>query len=128
VNVDRDLVGPNYEFGLRFQVSVPESRERFRELVELDGTKVKDRKPLDTGSVFAGLTGFDPEDRRPAVYFRHSKSGVWILVVGSKPLSKFNFWAVKTTACPEPFHALTLKPGEGTEWEWRYHRRHSAEW
>ncbi len=100
MNVDRDLVGPNYEFGLRFQVSAPESRERFRELVELDGTKVKDRKPLDTGSVFAGLTGFDSDDHRPAFQFRHSKSGLSVTVVGSKPLSKFNFWAVKTTTCP----------------------------
>jgi hypothetical protein len=41
-------------------------------------------------------------------------------VVGTEPLSKFNLWGVRSTLCPEPFHAPNLQPGEEKVWTWEY--------
>ncbi len=121
-NVDRDPVGPNYRFEFPFPVTADKPRERFAEVVAIDGQQLRFTKPLDKGSVFTGLTGFKPDT--PAGFtFRHAKSGLTVEATGTARLSKMNFWGVSTTICPEPYHPLELKPGVEARWVWRYEFR-----
>jgi hypothetical protein len=122
LNIDNDPIGPNYRFTLQFPVAAPEPKERFKELVELNGKELRFKKPLDTGSVFASLAGFD-RDCKAGFTLHHAKTEWALRVFGpapDQPLSKFNFWAVKTAACPEPFLSINLKPGKEVEWVWGY--------
>ena len=118
-NVDGDPVGPNYAIAFPFARPRTAPKERFAEVVELAGKELRFRKPLDTGSVYAGLTGFD-RAAKPAFTLRHAKSGVRVDVEGTAPLSKFMLWGMKTTLCPEPFHAFRIEPGQEATWAWEY--------
>lgn len=118
-NVDADPVGPNYRFEFPFVVKAPQPRERFAELVTLDGKKLSFRKPLDQGTVFATLTGHGPEQKAGFI-FRHAKSKLAVHVSGTAPLSKMNFWGMSRTICPEPFHEFKIPPGGEVTWRWRY--------
>ncbi|MBD3346924.1 MAG: hypothetical protein GF401_17865 [Chitinivibrionales bacterium] len=46
-------------------------------------------------------------------------SGASITVEGTKPPSKYNFYAEKTAVCPEPFVKFSVSPDESVHWETR---------
>lgn len=120
LNVDADPVGPNYEFAFPFPVTPKDAKERFPEVCEVGGNEVRFRRPLDQGSVWTELTGFDA-DTVPGYTFRHKPSGITLTVRGTGgPLKKYAFWGMKSTICPEPFLAVTLKPGDDKRWAWEY--------
>ncbi len=59
----------------------------------------------------------------PAPYsftVENRKTGAGVRVTGSKPVDTMIYWACPTTACPEPYIDISLKPGEATEWSISY--------
>lgn len=125
LNIDADPIGPNYKFRFHYPVAADGPKERFPELVELTGEELAFRKVIDRGSVFSELKGY-AADTPAGFTVRHAPSKVKLTVsslpgtAGAAKLSKYNFWAVKATACPEPFHRLDVKPGEAVSWGWSY--------
>lgn len=121
-NVDADPVGANYELEFPFAVKAAAPRERFNELVKIDGKKVTLAGTIDKGSIFAELGGFstDSVSRDAGVTMKHTPSGVIVRVTGDKPPSKYNLWGMKTTICPEPYIQIDLESGKKTVWTWKY--------
>jgi hypothetical protein len=39
---------------------------------------------------------------------------------GDRPLIKYSFWATRKAACPEPFMAINLDPGQQLKWNTQY--------
>lgn len=119
-NVDGKPVGSDYEFDFGFPVKA-DGKERFAEVVKLDGKAWRFTKPLDTGSVFAQLKEL-PKDHpaQPYVVMRHKSSKVSVTINGSEALARMNVWGMKTTICPEPFIDVNAKPGETVRWMWSY--------
>jgi hypothetical protein len=115
-NVDGDPVGPNYRLVFPFDPKAKDLRGRFGELVSLDGKELRFKDRLTNGFVMAGLTGFGPTDETSSFEMRHQPSGVTVRTAQSYPYSKLNVWGINTTICPEPFHQITLKPGEDHQW------------
>jgi hypothetical protein len=120
-NVDGDSVGPNYSFAFPFEPKAENLRGKFGDLVELKGKEFRFKDKLPSGDfVMAGLTGFDPKDKKQWFEMRHAPSGVRVKVEYDYPLAKFNVWGIKTTICPEPYMAIDLKPGEEAKWTITY--------
>jgi hypothetical protein len=121
-NVNGDAVGKNYELEFPFEPKAAAPKERFAELVKLDGKMLTLSGPLDKGSIYAELSGFskEPRSKDAAVTMKHTPTGVTVRVVGDQPPSKFNVWGIKTTLCPEPFLQFDLAPGKKTAWTWVY--------
>lgn len=119
-NVDGDPVGGNYEIEFGFEPKADAPKERFKELVKLDGKKLTLTGPLDKGSIFAGLTGFGTEAKDHRVTMRHTPTGVSVRATGDKPLSKVNVWGIGSTLCPEPFVQLEIEPSKKAVWSWTY--------
>ena len=72
-------------------------------------------------SVMYEFEGFDPKSVKQAGFtYKHGKSGMTVKATGDLPLSRFNVWAISTTACPEPFHQLSIEPGRKATWSWKY--------
>jgi len=121
-NVDGDAVGKNYELDFPFDVNVSTAKERFAELVQVEGKKLRFKDTLEKGSIHAELSGFSTAagSKDAAVTMRHVPSGVTVRVTGDRPPSKFNVWGMKTTLCPEPFLQFDLEPGKKVVWTWKY--------
>jgi hypothetical protein len=121
-NVDGDAVGKNYELEFPFTPKADAPRERFAELVKLDGKKLTLTGTIDHGSIYAELGGYSTADgsKDAAVTMRHTPTGVTVRVTSDKPPSKFNVWGMKTTICPEPFLQFDLEPGKKVAWTWKY--------
>jgi hypothetical protein len=120
-NVDGDTVGKNYELEFSFTPTADAPRERFREVVKLDGKRLAFTDSLAKGTIYAELGGYgttDPKENR--VSMRHLPSGVSVRATGDKPLKKFNVWGIGSTLCPEPFVQLDIEPGKRAVWSWTY--------
>ena len=119
-NVDGDAVGTNYSLGFPFEPKADKPKERFAELVKLKGKSLYFTGPLDTGTIYGGLVGFDSTAKTNGFTMIHWKSDVCVAVTGDKPLKQFNLWGTKTTLCPEPFIELKIEPGKSDGWKWTY--------
>ncbi|MBX9579206.1 MAG: hypothetical protein K2X87_02770 [Gemmataceae bacterium] len=118
-NVDGDPVGPNYAIRFGFAPKAPDPKERFAEVVKLDGNELRLAKSLSEGSIWSVLTGFgDGTDR--AFSMRHAPTGVRVDVSHDKPFDRFVVWGVGSCLCPEPFQTIKLAPGESAEWSIAY--------
>ena len=118
--MDNDAVGKNYELEFPFVPKADKPKERFAEVVKLDGKKLTFTGELDTGTIYSGVTGFDATIATAGVTMTHKPSGVSVRVTGDRPLKQFNVWGMKTTICPEPFIELKIEPGKSATWEWKY--------
>jgi len=120
-NVDADAVGKNYELEFGFEPKPAAPKERFAELVKLDGKRLTLTGPLDKGSIFAELGGHGTtEAAENRVTMKHLPSGVSVRVTGDKPLKKYNVWGIGSTLCPEPYLQLDIEPGKKVVWSWTY--------
>ncbi|MBX9625373.1 MAG: hypothetical protein K2X82_16320 [Gemmataceae bacterium] len=118
-NVDGDPVGPNYAIRFGFAPKAPDPKERFAEVVKLEGEELRLAKPLDSGSIWAVLTGHGEGTNR-AFGMRHLPTGVRVDVTHDTPFDRLVVWGMKTTICPEPFQTIKLAPGEVATWAIAY--------
>ena len=118
-NVDGDPVGPNYGITFEAAPKAAEPKERFAEVVTLDGKELRLAKSLDRGSIWSVLTGFGGGSNQRFV-LRHAPTGVRVRVSQTAPFDRFVVWGVKTCLCPEPFQTIKLGPGEETTWSVAY--------
>ena len=118
-NVDDDPVGPNYRVTLPAPPAARDESGRYKELVSVrDGKTLAFSGVLDTGYVYAILDG--QAGKTGPVVFSHAPSGLTMTAEADVPIEKVRFWATKRTVCPEPFVAVSLKPGETKSWAVRY--------
>jgi hypothetical protein len=112
--IDDEPVGISYR--LRFPFRAPE-KQPLKEVAEIDGQELRflhDLGPSDwLFTVLQGLRG-TPAD------FENRKTGAALRLKGDTAPSEFRFYAARTAACPEPFLALKLAPGEEKRWTVRY--------
>jgi hypothetical protein len=71
-------------------------------------------------SVFTELTGFGSTPEHYDIRVENRKAGTGVRIQGDRPLEKLVFWAIRTTACPEPYVKLRVEPGQEQAWTLRY--------
>jgi hypothetical protein len=119
--VDSDAVGPNYQIDFPFHTQPTREQALFKELIQLDGTRMGFKKELAKGeSYFAELQGHSKKVSDHQFAIRHKKSGVVIKCQGDMPLYKLNVWGMRNTICPEPYVQIQLKPSEKATWSLKY--------
>jgi len=65
-----------------------------------------------------GFSTTDPKDFDIRV--ENHKTGAGVRITGDRPLSRINFWSVRTTVCPEAYVEVKADPGEETTWRLTY--------
>ncbi len=121
-NVDGDGVGKNYRLDFPFAPKDIRVGENSSPAAEWAGRSLTFREPLDKGSIFYELGGFDPKpgSADAGVTMKHLPSGISVRVTGDKPPSRYNVWGIHSTLCPEPFVQLDIPPGKKATWSWKY--------
>jgi hypothetical protein len=91
-----------------FQQELAETRGK--ELVYL-----KELGPRQTAS--SELTGFtvDPKDYDIAV--ENKSTGAGVRQTADRPISRINYWSIRTTACPEAYISMSILPGKDFTWK-----------
>jgi len=50
----------------------------------------------------------------------NTKTGFGQRIRADQPLSRINFWSIRTNVSWEPYIAISLKPGESKKWTYTY--------
>jgi hypothetical protein len=115
---DKQPIGPDVV--VRFPFPVKAAAD-FHGLAETRGNELVYLKELPgRQSAQSELTGFgtDPKDYNIAV--ENVKTGAGVRQTSDRPVSRINFWSIRTTVCPEAYIHMNIAPGKEFTWKINY--------
>jgi len=116
--LDNAPTGPG--MAVRFPFS-PIAQQPLANGATIEGKQLLFPRVFETGeSVFSPLTGFSNASSEYDFVVENSATGVGVEQTGDLPLARVNFWAIRTTICPEAYLHLKIAPGETAHWTIRY--------
>ena len=116
--LDSQPSGP--DFSVRFPFEVKAVAD-LRGLAEVRGQELHYLQELTPrGTVHTELTGFGPSARDFDFRVENRKTGAGVHVTGDHPLSKIDFWSIRTTLCPEAYIEMKIEPGQESDWRLVY--------
>lgn len=71
-------------------------------------------------SAFSELTGYSGATKENDIRVENRKTGAGVEEIGDHPISKVNFWSIRTTLCPEVYTTLQIPPGKKAKWRITY--------
>jgi hypothetical protein len=87
----------------------------------VEGKKIVYDRELQTGQSASSLiTGYSSDATSYDFVVENRKTGVGVEQTGDQPISRINFWSIRTTICPEAYIHLKIAPGETARWTIRY--------
>lgn len=116
--LDGQPSGPGFVVRFRF---APRAVAPLKGLVEIRGNEIHYLRELKAGeSVLTLLEGFGRSSKDYDILIENRNTGAGVRVTGDHPLSKVQFWSIRTTLCPEPFIKLRVAPGKTAKWNSSY--------
>ena len=116
-SIDGTPYGPDYSVTFPFSADEPQSIKEG--LAFFRDNRIEVSKALGEESLWIRLRDAGTAADN-ACTIRNNKTGAAVSFQGDAPISEFRFWSVETAACPEPFIALKIEPGQAQEWTWDY--------
>ncbi|HUX27588.1 MAG TPA: hypothetical protein VMV39_02325 [Terracidiphilus sp.] len=87
----------------------------------IDGRQIIYNRELKTGETASGLiTGYSGDASSYDFVVENRRTGVGVEQTGDQPISRINFWSIRTTICPEAYLHFKIAPGETARWTIRY--------
>jgi hypothetical protein len=87
----------------------------------VEGRQIVYDRELQTGqTAMSLLSGYSSDASSYDIVVENRKTGVGVEQTGDQPISRINFWSIRTTVCPEAFVHLKIAPGETARWTIRY--------
>jgi hypothetical protein len=88
---------------------------------EVSGKTVRYLRAVKEGeSVTSPISGFSTQVSDYDFKVANTKSGFGQRIRADQPLSRINFWSIRTNVSWEPYIAISLKPGESKKWTYTY--------
>jgi len=117
--LDSEPTGPNIR--VRFQFP-PKVETDFKDKAEFRGNELIYKRELAGrgDSVASWLTGFGPTAKDNDFMVENTKTGAGVRELGNRPLSRLNFWSIRTTVCPEAYIHMRIEPGHTFKWKIAY--------
>jgi hypothetical protein len=116
--LDGAPTGPGMVIRLAF---VPKAEQSLEPLAVIQNKQILYQYPLQPGqSAFSFLTGFSNSPADYNITVEDQRTGVGVEQTADVPISRFNFWSIQTTICPEAYIHLVIAPGKTAHWNIRY--------
>lgn len=118
--IDREPTGPNII--TKFPYPISAEGKGFGDLIVAKNSTLTFQRTLSKGeNVYTGgIEGFGPEAKDYQFNIENKKTGAGVKISADRPLLKLAYWACHSTACPEPFIEINVKPGETFTWNIAY--------
>jgi hypothetical protein len=116
--LDAQPSGPSISVKFPF---APKAVADLRGLAEIRGNEIaflKELQPPDT--ILTGITGFSSDVSDYDIRVENRATGASVRQTSDRPMSKMNFWSIRTTVCPEAYIDIHVEPGKETTWRIRY--------
>jgi len=87
----------------------------------VSGRELVFSRELETGQTSQSvLTGYSDNASSYDFIVENRRTGVGVEQTGDQPISRINFWSIRTTICPEAYVHIKVAPGETARWTIRY--------
>lgn len=87
----------------------------------IDGKEIVYDRELESGqAASAWLTGYSSDVSDFDFIVENRNTGAGVEESASLPISRLNFWSIRTTVCPEGYVHLKILPGQTARWTVRY--------
>ena len=88
---------------------------------EVSGKTIRYLRAVKEGeSVTSPISGFGSNVSDYDFKVQNTKTGFGQRIRADQPLSRINFWSIRTNVSWEPYIAISLKPGETKRWTYTY--------
>jgi hypothetical protein len=121
--LDNQPTGP--DFTVSFPFDLKPAREmtglaevRGKQIVYLQELQSNQGGGGQASTLIEGFSLTDPKDFNIAI--ENHKTGAGVRFSGNRPLSKINFWSVRSTVCPEAYVEVKAEPGKEFRWRLTY--------
>ncbi len=119
--IDGQPSGPDFQ--VRFPYPISAVKDDLLGRISIKDNTInypQEMEPGMEGMIGTGITGFGKGVEDNTFEIINTQTGAGVRVIGDQPLSKFHFWTVKTTICPEPYIEMKIKPGNIHTWNSEY--------
>jgi hypothetical protein len=90
-------------------------------LAEVRGKELVYLAELQRGQTAqSDLTGYGPTAADFDFLVENRKTGTGVRQTGDRPITRINFWSIRTTVCPEAYNHISVAPGAETTWRVTY--------
>ena len=118
--LDHQAVGPGLVLGFPFHLIGMEERG-IGSLASLKDNQIVFLQDLQKKeSAYAVLQGYGNATKDYDIRIENHNTGAAMRIRCDRPLSRLVFWSCSTTACPEPYIAIKVNPGEVFTWTLTY--------
>jgi hypothetical protein len=99
----------------------PRPTKGFGGFAEVRGKQIAYLKELAQGeTILTFLEGFGTTAHDYDIRVENRKSGAGVRQTSDRPISRFNFWSIRTTVCPEAYIDMNIPPGKEFTWRIAY--------
>ncbi len=116
--LDNAVTGPGMVVHFPFHPVPEKPLQNGGEISGNDLVYTAELQPKQTVSGF--MTGYSDSVSDNHFTVEDTRTGVGVEQTADKPLSRFNFWSIRTTICPEGYIHLSIAPGQTAHWTIRY--------
>jgi hypothetical protein len=100
---------------------VPTAEKDLSSDARIEGKQIVYGRELETGqTAMSYIDGYGGDASSYDLVVENRKTGVGVEQTGDQPISRINFWSIRTTICPEAYVHLKIAPGETAHWTIRY--------
>jgi hypothetical protein len=90
-------------------------------LAEVRGKEWRYLRELERGQTAqTDVLGFGATAADYDIRVENRNTGAAVRQTGDHPITRLNFWSIRTTVCPEPYIDLRIEPGEESSWRISY--------
>lgn len=116
--LDGEPTGPNMVVTFPFALTAATS---FRGLAEIHGSQLLYLKELQPGQTAQSeLKGFGPTAADYDIRVENTRTSAAVRQRGDRPITRINFWSIRTTVCPEAYVSMKIEPGQEFKWNISY--------
>jgi hypothetical protein len=92
-----------------------------RGLAEIRGNQLVYLKELEKGQTASTeLEGFSSAVKDYDIRVENRKAGAGVRQTADRPITRINYWSIRTTACPEAYIDMHIEPGREFTWRIAY--------
>ena len=116
--LDNQPTGPDVVVKFPFPVKATQD---LKGLAETRGNTLVYLKELQAGqSAQSDLTGFGSSANNYDISVENVKTGAGVRQTSDRPISRINYWSIRSTPCPEAYIHMAVAPGKTFTWNITY--------
>ncbi len=116
--LDGQPTGPDIVVSFPFEVKADRPMNGLAEVRGKELVYLSELQPRQTAQ--ADLSGYGPSASDFDFRVENRKTGTGVRETGDRPITRINFWSIRTTVCPEAYNHISVAPGRETKWRIAY--------